>query len=166
MSTPSTTNSKVPWINRQLNKIGSKLHKIHPEGKKNKVEEDSAGLPSGNDVPGREVGFNAFGDGGNGGQDLNVNGKENETRVGVVEVPTKISEEVAAKPAEEFPANIKPAEPTYTTGSGSDTVGHARTDAHIPFDDDAGKLGGNVGIEGGVTAYTALNSHPVTGPLR
>ncbi|KAL5323739.1 hypothetical protein ACEPPN_008280 [Leptodophora sp. 'Broadleaf-Isolate-01'] len=166
MSPPSTPNSKVPWINRQLNKIGGKLHKIHPEGKKNKVKEDSVGVPSGNDAPGREVGFNAFGAGYNGGQDLKVDGKENETRVGVVEVPSKISEEVATKPVEEVPANIKIAEPTSAAGFGSDAVDHARTHARVLYDGDAGKQGGIGGIEGDVTAHTALNSHPVAESFR
>ena len=75
---PMTSTKKTPWINRQLSKLNSKLHKLRPscDGKKDKNEDRTGCDAVGNDAMGREVRFSAFGDGGNGGVVGNGNGGE------------------------------------------------------------------------------------------
>lgn len=121
MSPPNTPNDKVPWINRQLNKIGNKLHKNHSEGKKNNVKEYSAGGQSENENTGREIGFNAF------NEETERDRKTDEARVGVVEVPTKTEEEVVKQV--EPPAASKPSAPAHDTSAADTTASIASINA-------------------------------------
>lgn len=62
----TTSTKKTPWINRQLSKLNTKLHKLHPSGHgtKNNIEDPTGGGAAGNAATGREAGVSAFGDGG------------------------------------------------------------------------------------------------------
>ncbi|KAL2072923.1 hypothetical protein VTL71DRAFT_10247 [Oculimacula yallundae] len=180
MSPPGSPHQKRPWLNRQLSKIGEKLHKSSSEGKKNKAATDSAGVPTGNApvVVGREVGFSAFGNGkehevgGDRGNKV-VSGKENEAQVEVVEISTPhpgtpVKHNAEADADEKTGWLSEPAGTTAVSGTGSGYDGsHARTHGHVPYDGgDSGNAVGHGGIQGEVGAHTALNSHPVAGLFR
>ncbi|KAG4421553.1 hypothetical protein IFR04_005280 [Cadophora malorum] len=190
----TTSTKKTPWINRQLSKLNTKLHKLHPSGHgtKNNIEDPTGGGAAGNAATGREAGVSAFGDGGDlsheGGVGAigEVEGKgKGKEKIGVLELHGenehgdelfKDFHEEEAKDSNKGNGIQKvgfDAEDSGTgavagsaSGTGTDTVDFARTHAMVPFDGGEGSSSGGRGIEGDITKNTALNSHPVAGLFR
>lgn len=192
---PVTSTKKTPWINRQLSKLNTKLHRLRPsgDGKKDKNEDTTSGNAAGNGAMGREVGFSAFGDGrvsNDGGIETNREGDgkgKGKEKVGVLELhgedehgdelfkdfgggDTKDKEK--GNGIEKVGVDAEKSAPGAVSGSasgpgsGTDTADLAHTHTMVPFDGGESSGSGGRSIEGDITKNTALNSHPVAGLFR